>query len=317
MWMTDCDDTSAKRSLILGWPTVNFTATFSSSEQKEQWHSSLRRYINLAKEKDHLKSIPLKIFTEDIKNCACPTTITVSKADTTNDIINKSLPMLGITGSERDYQLWVSSGKKEAPFPLSGHEHPDGIKMSHIQATALVPHRPRSSTSPSTLQEPFLLEQLLSEMEGYFVLKPRHPLRGQEQKDAGQRTGEKKWPMVNWAFRRNPGTCQDNVCRALPSPEPGKLFGVSLKDVCPSDDLPTPLRDTLVFLNQKGPLTEGIFRISASVRACGALKQKLNSREKVRSPGGAMIKRSAANRKVSSLNPSAAPQERRPGDLLP
>ncbi|XP_049743003.1 rho GTPase-activating protein 20-like [Elephas maximus indicus] len=281
MWMTDCDDTNAKRSLVLGWPTVNFTATFSSSEQKEQWRSSLRRYINLAKEKDHPKSIPLKIFTEDIENCACPISLTVTNSDTTNDIIDKSLPMLGITGSKSDYQLWVSSGKKEAPFPLIGHEHPYGIKMSHLQATALLPHRLRGSISPSTLQEPFLLEQPFPEMGGPFILKPRRPLRSQEQKNAGQRTGEKKWPMVNWAFRRNPSTCQDNVCRALPSPEPGKLFGVSLKDVCPNDDLPTPLRDMLFFLNQKGPLTEGIFRISASVRACGALKQKLNSGEKV------------------------------------
>lgn len=44
--------------------------------------------------------------------------------------------------------------------------------------------------------------------------------------------------------------------------------------------IPSP-QDMLFFLNQKGPLTEGIFRISASVRACGALKQKLNSGEKV------------------------------------
>ncbi|XP_049743002.1 rho GTPase-activating protein 20-like [Elephas maximus indicus] len=281
MWMTDCDDTNAKRSLVLGWPTVNFTATFSSSEQKEQWRSSLRRYIDLAKEKDHPKSIPLKIFTEDIENCAYRKSLTVTNSDTTNDIIDKSLPMLGITGSKSDYQLRVSSGKKEAPFPLIGHEHPYGIIMSHLQATALLPHRLRGSISPSTLQESVLLEQPFPEMGGPFVLKPRRPLRSQEQKNAGQKTGEKKWPMVNWAFRRNPSTCQDNVCRALPSPEPGKLFGVSLKDVCPSDDLPTPLRDMLFFLNQKGPLTEGIFRISASVRACGALKQKLNSGEKV------------------------------------
>lgn len=32
---------------------------------------NLIRYINPAKEKDHPKNIPLKIFTEDIKNCAC------------------------------------------------------------------------------------------------------------------------------------------------------------------------------------------------------------------------------------------------------
>ncbi|XP_023596868.1 rho GTPase-activating protein 20-like [Trichechus manatus latirostris] len=35
------------------------------------------------------------------------------------------------------------------------------------------------------------------------------------------------------------------------------------------------------FINQKGPLTDGILRISGSVKACGALKEKLNSGEKV------------------------------------
>nr|XP_023404282.1 LOW QUALITY PROTEIN: T-cell activation Rho GTPase-activating protein-like [Loxodonta africana] len=41
------------------------------------------------------------------------------------------------------------------------------------------------------------------------------------------------------------------------------------------------LKDMLFFINQKGPLTEDIFRISASVRACGALKEKLNCEDKV------------------------------------
>ncbi|XP_049741406.1 rho GTPase-activating protein 20-like [Elephas maximus indicus] len=76
--------------------------------------------------------------------------------------------------------------------------------MSHLEATALLPQRPAGSTSPSTLQEPFLLEQ----------------------------------PFQRW-------------------------------------------KDMLFFINQKGPLTEGIFRILASVRACGALKEKLSSGEKV------------------------------------
>ncbi|XP_064141472.1 rho GTPase-activating protein 20-like [Loxodonta africana] len=51
--------------------------------------------------------------------------------------------------------------------------------------------------------------------------------------DAGQKTGERKWPTIN---------CQDNECTALPSPKPGKLFGVPLKDLCDKDDLPAPLR---------------------------------------------------------------------------
>ena len=37
----------------------------------------------------------------------------------------------------------------------------------------------------------------------------------------------------------------------------------------------------LSFINQKGPFTEGIFRKSASIKSCRALKEKLNSGNKV------------------------------------
>ena len=33
----------------------------------------------------------------------------------------------------------------------------------------------------------------------------------------------------------------------------------------------------LSFINQKGPFTEGIFRKSASIKSCIALKEKLNA----------------------------------------
>ena len=37
----------------------------------------------------------------------------------------------------------------------------------------------------------------------------------------------------------------------------------------------------LLLINQKGPLTEGIFRKSANIKSCRELKQKLNSGDKV------------------------------------
>ena len=37
----------------------------------------------------------------------------------------------------------------------------------------------------------------------------------------------------------------------------------------------------LSFINQKGPLMEGIFRQSASIKSCRILKEKLNSRHRV------------------------------------
>ncbi|XP_037687399.1 rho GTPase-activating protein 20-like [Choloepus didactylus] len=289
IWMADCvdevggGDRRAKRSFMLGWPTLNFKASFSSPEQKDQWYSFLQRYISLAKEKDQPKSIPLKIVTKDIMNSACVSSITATNTDTTNDIINKSLPMLGITGSEKDYQMWVSLDKKEAPYPLTGHEHPYEIEMSHLRATELLPQGSRVSTSPSTFQGSFPLEQGFSsrETQVQFILKPRHPARSQHPKVSDQKTVRRRPSFINWAFLRGSGTPQDKLCKDSSTPSPRHLFGASLTDICENDNLPTALLDMIFFINQKGLLSEGIFRISASVQACRALKEKLNSEVKV------------------------------------
>ncbi|KAG8519025.1 Rho GTPase-activating protein 20, partial [Galemys pyrenaicus] len=283
MWTAGCVDevgegnTNALKSFVLGWPTVNFVATFSSPEQKDKWLSLLQRYIHLEKEKDYPKSIPLKIFVKDIGNCAYSKTITVTNSDTVNEVINMSLPLLGITGSERDYQLWVNSGKEEAPYPLIGHEYPYGIKMSHLRDTALLAQGPKDSASHSTLQESFLMEQLPREMQCQFILKPSRLAAAQPLSDSGQKTFKRRRSIINWAFWRGSSTHLDNLPMSPTSPMPGQLFGVSLPNICENDNLPKPVLDMLFFLNQKGPLTKGIFRQSANVKSCRELKERLNS----------------------------------------
>ncbi|CAD7688772.1 unnamed protein product [Nyctereutes procyonoides] len=263
MWIANCMDIvrdaniRSGRSFVLGWPTVNFVATFSSSERKEKWRSYLQRYIMLAKVEEQPKSIPLKIFTENIKNCAC--------------------------GSEKDYQLWASSGKEK--LPLIGHEHPYGIKMSHLPSTKLLSKEPENSISPSTTQESLLLEQRITEMQSQLILKPRHRAQNKQGRDSGQKT-MKSSAFRNSAFCLYVGTCQNNQCTAAPSKKPGPLFGVSLTDICDNDNLPFPILiglslDMLSFINRKGPLTEGICRKSASIKSCTILKEKLNSGDTV------------------------------------
>lgn len=61
-----------------------------------------------------------------------------------------------------------------------GHKHPYGIKMSHLPSTTLLPQTPEDSISPSTLQESLLLEQGFAEMQGRFILKPRHPAQNEQ-----------------------------------------------------------------------------------------------------------------------------------------
>nr|XP_021496910.1 rho GTPase-activating protein 20 [Meriones unguiculatus] len=283
MWTASCvdevgeGDTHAPRSFVLGWPTVNFVATFSSPEQKDKWLSLLQRYITLEKEKDYPKSIPLKIFAKDIGNCAYFKTITVMNSDTASEVINMSLQMLGITGTERDYQLWVNSGKEAAPYPLIGHEYPYGIKMSHLRDSALLTQGSKDAASPSQLQEPFLMEQLPREMQCQFILKPIRLATAQQLSDSGQKTFKRRRSIINWAFWRGSSTHLDNIPVSPTSPMPGQLFGVSLPDICENDNLPKPILDMLSFLNQKGPLTKGIFRQSANMKSCRELKEKLNS----------------------------------------
>ncbi|XP_023389531.1 rho GTPase-activating protein 20 [Pteropus vampyrus] len=287
MWTANCVDeveegnTNTMKSFVLGWPTVNFVATFSFPEQKDKWLSLLQRYINLEKEKDYPKSIPLKIFTKDIGNCAYSKTITIKNSDTASEVINMSLSILGITGSERDYQLWVNSGKEEAPYPLIGHEYPYGIKMSHLRDTALLAELSKDSTSPSSLQEPFLIEQLPREMQCQFILKPSRLAETQQLSDSGQKTSKRRRSIINWVFWRGSSTHLDNSPISPTSPMLGQLFGVSLPSLCENDNLPKPVLDMLCFLSQKGPLTKGIFRLSANVKSCRELKEKLNSGSEV------------------------------------
>uniref|UniRef100_F7F3K8 Rho GTPase-activating protein 20 n=1 Tax=Monodelphis domestica TaxID=13616 RepID=F7F3K8_MONDO len=283
MWTANCVDevgegnTNTMKSFVLGWPTVNFVATFSSPEQKDKWLSLLQRYIEQEKEKDHPKSIPLKIFAKDIGNCAYSKTITITNSDTVNEVITMALPMLGINGSERDYQLWVNSGREEAPYPLIGHEYPYGIKMSHLRDTSFLTQGSKDLPSPLDLQESFLIEQLPREMQCQFILKPSRLAGGQPLTDPSQKMFKRRRSIINWAFWRGSSTHLDNMPMSPTSPMPGQLFGVSLPEICENDNLPKPVLDMLFFLNQKGPLTKGIFRQSANVKSCRELKEKLNS----------------------------------------
>ncbi|XP_072804543.1 rho GTPase-activating protein 20-like [Vicugna pacos] len=279
VWMGDCTNKAgeainAPKSFVLGWPTVNFVATFNSSERRDKWRAFLERYIDLAKEKEQPKTIPLKIFTEDINNCASSITIKILNTHTVNDVINLSLSKLGITGSEKDYQLWVTAGKKNTSYPLIGHEHPFGIKTSHLPATALLPQGPEDSASPSALLEAILLEKRSPDTQGQFVLKPRHPARSQQGR-------AKRTYVSNWAFWRRPRPRQDNQRPPPPSAKRGQLFGAPLGDVCVDDKLPAPVLEMLSTLSQKGPLTKRIFLKNASKTSCRALKQRLDSGDTV------------------------------------
>ncbi|XP_068000614.1 rho GTPase-activating protein 20 isoform X2 [Melanerpes formicivorus] len=281
MWTAFCTEevcegsTDPERSFVLGWPTTNCVANFRSAEQKETWLSFLQSRIREEKEKDYPKSIPLKIIAKDVGTCAYSKTLSVTNVDTANDVILMALQQLGINGSEKDYKLWVISGREDAPYPLIGHEFPFGIKMSHIRDA--MPHGSKHCACPRQLQGSFLTEQLPQELQCQFVLKPSRLAVCQQLNDLSQKSFKRKRSIINWAFWRGPGTHLDNAPLSSTSAAPGKLFGLLLTAICEDDNLPKPLLDMLSLLYQEGPSTEGIFRRSGSAKTCKELKEKLDS----------------------------------------
>nr|XP_009682085.1 PREDICTED: rho GTPase-activating protein 20 isoform X2 [Struthio camelus australis] len=267
MWTAFCTEevcegsTDPERSFVLGWPTTNCVVNFSRIREE--------------KEKDYPKSIPLKIIAKDVGTCAYSKTLTVTNVDTANDVILMALQQLGITGSEKDYKLWVISGREDAPYPLIGHEYPFGIKMSHIRDA--MPHGSKHCACPRQLQGSFLTEQLPQELQCQFVLKPSRLAVCQQLSDLSQKSFKRKRSIINWAFWRGPGTHLDNAPLSSTSAAPGKLFGLLLTAICEDDNLPKPLLDMLSLLYQEGPSTEGIFRRSGSAKTCKELKEKLDS----------------------------------------
>ncbi|XP_053241779.1 rho GTPase-activating protein 20 isoform X2 [Podarcis raffonei] len=272
MWTASCleevceGSTDLEKSFVLGWPTTNCVASFSSIEQKEKWLTFLQSRIKEEKEKDYPKSIPLKIIAKDIGSCAYSKTLTINNTDTASDIVLMALQQLGINGSEKEYQLWVNSGREDAPYPLIGHEYPFGIKMSHIRDTLPQTQESKDCVCPLEVQEAILIEQLPRERQCQFVIKPRRLATGHELNECSQKPLKRKRSTINWAFWRGAETPPS------PTSAQGKLFGHPLPD-----KLPKPIFDMLSFLNQEGPFTEGIFRRSASAKSCRELKEKLDS----------------------------------------
>ncbi|KAF3694560.1 Rho GTPase-activating protein 20 Rho-type GTPase-activating protein 20 [Channa argus] len=294
MWTANCMEevcegsTNPEKSFVMGWPTCNCVATFSSEEHKDKWLALIKSRIIEGKEKDDPKTIPLKIFAKDIGNCAYAKTLAVSNTDSTTDVIRMALLQFGISGCIKDHRLWVSSSKDDPPYPLIGHEFPFSIKMSHIRdggssSGGLGVREGRDPMSPTDCPGLLLLDQCLPpDTQCQFILKPNKVASAQAQllEPGQQKSFKRKRSLINWPFWRGSNTQLDGLAPSptLLSPTQGQLFGLPLSSVCTSDHgLPKPVMDMLVFLYLEGPYTRGIFRRSAGAKACRELRDRLDN----------------------------------------
>ncbi|XP_038573611.1 LOW QUALITY PROTEIN: rho GTPase-activating protein 20-like [Micropterus salmoides] len=288
MWTAGCMDevcegsTNPERSFVMGWPTCNCVATFSSAEQKERWLSLLKSRIKEEKEREEPKTIPLRVYGKGINTFAVTKTLPVSNSDSTNEVVRLALQQFGIIGNVKDFQLWVISKRDNTPYPLIGHEFPFSIQMSHVRLT--MSHGgggggvcTDAAAPPADRQRAMQVEQLQVYKQCQFIMKPRPVETLHVSAELSQKPFKRRRSLITWAFWRGSSSHLNEL--SLASAAHGCLFGQPLSSVCVEDALPKPVMDMLAFLYHEGSWTRGIFRRPAGARSVRELRDSLDSGE--------------------------------------
>ncbi|XP_075950404.1 rho GTPase-activating protein 20-like [Anarhichas minor] len=279
MWTADCMDevcegsTHPERSFVMGWPTCNFAATFSSAELKDRWLPLLKSRIREEKEREEPKTIPLRVYGKGINTFAVTKTLPVSNSDSTNEVIRLALQQFSIIGNVKDFQLWVISKRDNAPYPLIGHEFPFSIQMSHVRHTMSPGGGGRDADGQRAMQ----VEQMQVYKQCQFIMKPRPIETLHIPAEWSQKPFKRRRSLITWAFWRGSSPHLNEL--SLASAPRGCLFGLPLSSVCVEDALPKPVMDMMAFLYHEGSWTRGIFRRPAGARAVRELRDSLDTGE--------------------------------------
>lgn len=274
---------SSDYSFVIGWPTTNYIVTFSSSEAKEKWLSTLQWQISEKKREEDPQILPVNVLFLDADDYTSSTMVNVCNTDSAEKVMKMAAQQLGIPGRPSDYHLCVLSGKDDSPYPLLGHEYPFSIIMNCLRDFA-----DQCQGTNNILQgegiESFLVEQLPKDRQCQFILKPRPQAPMQMRRESNQKHSKRKKSLIDWALRRSGSSPGGSPASQSPTTR-RKLFGLSLSSVCPNGSLPKPIIDMLMLLYHEGPSTKGIFRRSANAKTCKELKEKLNSGDDVHMDG--------------------------------
>uniref|UniRef100_A0A1B6K974 Rho-GAP domain-containing protein n=1 Tax=Graphocephala atropunctata TaxID=36148 RepID=A0A1B6K974_9HEMI len=251
---------SADTSFVLGWPTTNVVATFTTQAARDLWWSTLQDVLNKEKEREP-RSTNIQVTYYDLSTAIeyCKT-FSVGPEETARDCIKVALEHLEMRGLEpAQFQLWVKTAREEAPYPLVGHERPFAIKLSCLRDGL-------SSEEGFDLDHCNNVHDPLARC--HFILRNTVKSCDNEVKKSCKKSTSRM--RIGHVFRRS--LSKDNS---------GCLFGLPLAKICEGDNLPRPVMSMLQQLLAKGPFTQGIFRKSANARLVRELRDKLDSGESV------------------------------------
>ncbi|XP_063243066.1 uncharacterized protein LOC134542613 isoform X2 [Bacillus rossius redtenbacheri] len=280
MWLTRCAmedvvevNKSLETSFVVGWPTTNVVATFSTQAARDLWWSKLTEVVSAERDKEPRSTNIQVVFFDTATSIEYCKTFSVGPEETARACIRLALEHLEMRGLDADdYQLWAATGRDEAPYPLIGHERPFAIKLSSLRE-GLSTEEGFDLDHCNNVHGPGPLAKC------QFILRSKRKTSectvNMETKKASKKS--RKSPMrIRQVFRRSLSKGEDCVdCSA------GLLFGIPLAKLCDGDNLPRPVMAMLREVFAKGPFTQGIFRKSANARLVRELRDKLDSGEEV------------------------------------
>ncbi|XP_028411869.1 uncharacterized protein LOC114534603 [Dendronephthya gigantea] len=281
MWVAGCIDDvaenvkSPEKSFVLGWPTENFVATFSSVEEKEKWYEALSSNIASQKDLEEPKVAPIKIQLKDNESVVPSLTksVSVGQLDNANKVVQMALDLFNILNKENvnDYQLWVMY--KDGAYPLIGHEFPFAIHMNQHREMSILDDSDFIAPTPEPLTPPPSIE-ITPENQLQFILKK------------GRKMHNKVGLNRLVKMRKNKKLSKKMSGSKLPSYDmmmaPGKVFGQPLEQLTSKEELvPKPINDLLVRLFRYGPSTSGVFRKTPNHREVKELREEIDDGKEV------------------------------------
>jgi len=295
LWLATCVDDVAEvtksrdTSFVIGWPTINVVATFSSAVLRDLWWNKLGQVIQDERQKEPKATTIQVTYHDAVQGIEYFKTLSVSCAETVRDCIKLVLSHLEMPAADAGaFRLWVKTGASdESPYPLFGHELPFAIKMNCIREFVnnddgfdLDHCNNIYSADPATRCQ-FILRS---------VQKANYNVAGVNGSKASAKGKAKKSPTrIQRVFRRvqskpdsleilgtSPGSNGSGSGAGA-----GALFAQQLTKICSGDQLPQPIIDMLVELRNKGSQTVGIFRKSANARQVREMRERIDSGEEM------------------------------------
>ncbi|KAL5241046.1 hypothetical protein ACI65C_008456 [Semiaphis heraclei] len=251
---------SSDTSFVIGWPTTNYVAVFSTQATRNLWWSKLAEESQEEIRKDP-PTTNVQVFYQDLNTGVeyCKT-FAIGPDESAKDCVKIALDHLEMRDVDpSQYQLWAKTPREEPPYPLFGHEKPYSVKLSCLR-------------DGLSAEEGFDLDHCNNVHDPlarcHFILRS---VKAQENETSKKTPKKSSGRMkIGHVFKKTP--TKENG---------GNLFGVPLNRICDGENLPKPVMGMLHQIFSKGPFTQGIFRKSANARLVRELREKMDVCEDV------------------------------------